>query len=149
MAQRPGSAAAAAPMVEESRRESKISYMSLPHKGQLALLCVARLIEPLATTSIQVSKRTTCVASEPLVDPLQSYMFYQLKFFNPSASASSISMQAGLLVGAKQAAAVCTGMIWGHFADSELGGRKPVLVIGLTSAGQWWVIGRTHSVAEF
>lgn len=35
-------------------KEAKASYMSLPHKGQLAILCIARLADPLATTSIQV-----------------------------------------------------------------------------------------------
>ena len=34
--------------------EKKVSYMSLPNKGQLAILCIARMADPLATTSIQV-----------------------------------------------------------------------------------------------
>jgi hypothetical protein len=34
--------------------EKKVSYMSLPNKRQLAILCIARLTDPLATTSIQV-----------------------------------------------------------------------------------------------
>jgi hypothetical protein len=34
--------------------EKKVSYMSLPNKGQLAILCIARLADPLAATSIQV-----------------------------------------------------------------------------------------------
>ena len=38
--------------------EKKVSYMSLPHKGQLAILCIARLADPLAATSIQV-----CIAN--------------------------------------------------------------------------------------
>ena len=62
--------------------------------------------------------------------PQQSYMFYQLRWFNPEVSNTTISAQAGLLVGAKTAASVCTGMLWGHFADSELGGRKLTLIIG-------------------
>ena len=42
--------------VEAAARASqkKVSYMSLPKKGQLALLCIARLADPLAATSIQV-----------------------------------------------------------------------------------------------
>ncbi|RDW79780.1 hypothetical protein BP6252_04418 [Coleophoma cylindrospora] len=98
-------------------KETKVSYMSLPKKGQLALLCIARMADPLAATSIQ------------------SYMFYQLKFFDPTASPTRISTQAGILVGAKTAAAVCTGMLWGRVADSEWGGRKFVLMVGLLSAG--------------
>jgi hypothetical protein len=60
-------------------------------------------------------------------------MFYQLKFFDPTLSDASISVQAGILVGAKTASQVCTGMLWGRFADSDWGGRKTVLMIGLLS----------------
>lgn len=35
-------------------KDKRVSYMSLPNKGQLAILCVARLADPLAATSIQV-----------------------------------------------------------------------------------------------
>ncbi|MCJ1306306.1 hypothetical protein MMC08_009126, partial [Hypocenomyce scalaris] len=62
-------------------------------------------------------------------------MFYQLKFFSPSASDAAIATQAGIIVGAKMAAQVCTGMLWGQLADSEWGGRKTVLMIGLLSSG--------------
>lgn len=62
-------------------------------------------------------------------------MFFQLKWFDPSQSSAAISTQAGVLIGAKTAAQVCTGMFWGRFADSEFGGRKTVLSIGLISAG--------------
>ena len=99
--------------------DKKVSYMSLPNKGQLAILCVARLADPLAATSIQV------------------YMFYQLKFFNPAISDALLSTQAGIIVGAKTAAQVCTGMLWGRLADSEWGGRKTVLIIGLLSSGKF------------
>lgn len=60
-------------------------------------------------------------------------MFYQLKFFDPSLSDAAISAQAGLLISAKTAAQVCSGMLWGRLADSEYGGRKLVLLIGLAS----------------
>lgn len=36
---------------------TKVSYWSLPNKGQLALMCVARMADPLAATSIQVQMR--------------------------------------------------------------------------------------------
>ena len=62
-------------------------------------------------------------------------MFFQLKSFDPSASGSTISTQAGIIVGAKTAAMCCTGMLWGRAADSEWGGRKLVLLIGLLSSG--------------
>lgn len=74
---------------------------------------------------------------------LQTYMFYQLKYFNPSASESLISTQAGIIVGSKTAAQVCTGMLWGRLADSEWGGRKAVLMIGLLSSGNAY-----HSTAR-
>lgn len=64
-------------------------------------------------------------------------MFYQLKFFNPSISDSLLSTQAGIIVGAKTAAQVCTGMLWGRLADSEWGGRKTVLMIGLLCSGKF------------
>ncbi|KAK5474398.1 hypothetical protein LTR43_006414 [Exophiala xenobiotica] len=100
---------------ETQQTAKKVSYLSLPHKGQLAILCLARMADPLAQTSIQ------------------SYMFYQLKFFDPSLSDAAISAQAGFLISAKTAAQVCSGMFWGRLADSENGGRKAVLLIGLAS----------------
>jgi hypothetical protein len=36
---------------------NKVSYWSLPHKGQLAILCLARMADPLAQTSIQVAAK--------------------------------------------------------------------------------------------
>ncbi|KAL5326247.1 hypothetical protein ACEPPN_007385 [Leptodophora sp. 'Broadleaf-Isolate-01'] len=62
-------------------------------------------------------------------------MFYQLRFFSPDASDALISTQAGIIVGSKTAAQVCSGMLWGRLADSEWGGRKTVLLIGLISSG--------------
>lgn len=72
---------------------------------------------------------------------IQTYMFYQLKFFNPSISDSLLSTQVGIIVGAKTAAQVCTGMLWGRLADSEWGGRKTVLMIGLLCSGRF---AKTH-----
>lgn len=67
-------------------------------------------------------------------------MFYQLRHFNPSASEAMISTQAGIIVGSKTAAQVCTGMLWGRLADSEWGGRKIVLGTGLVSSGMYYVL---------
>ena len=61
-------------------------------------------------------------------------MFFQLRSFDPAASDATISTEAGLLIGAKTAAQVCTGMLWGRMADWDLGGRKFVLLIGLLSS---------------
>jgi hypothetical protein len=41
----------------QARAKDKVSYSSLPNKKQLAILCIARLADPLAASSIQV--RTT------------------------------------------------------------------------------------------
>ncbi|KAF2715745.1 MFS general substrate transporter [Pleomassaria siparia CBS 279.74] len=62
---------------------------------------------------------------------IQSYMFFQLKFFDPSASDATISTQIGFMIGCKTAAHVCTGLIWGSLADHASIGRKCVLVTGL------------------
>jgi len=56
-----------------------VSWGDLPKKQQLVVLTLARLSEPLVQTS------------------LQSYMFYQLKWFDPSLPDSVISSQAGIL----------------------------------------------------
>ncbi|KAF2121410.1 major facilitator superfamily domain-containing protein [Lophiotrema nucula] len=99
----------------KAAKVKSVSYMSLPYKRQLAILCLARICDPLAISSIQ------------------SYMYYQLKFFDPHASNATLATQAGVLVSARTAAQVFTGLIWGHLADSDLGGRKAVLFVGLIS----------------
>ncbi|SLM33789.1 mfs transporter [Lasallia pustulata] len=68
--------------------------------------------------------------SEPLTQTsLQSYMFYQLKSFDPSLPDSTISGQAGMLQGAFTAAQFATAMLWGRAADADWGGRKKVIVV--------------------
>ncbi|KAF2423411.1 MFS general substrate transporter [Tothia fuscella] len=100
---------------KKTKTKSKTaSWSSLPRKGQLALLTASRLAEPLTQTS------------------LQSYMFYQLKSFDPSQSDSAISTQAGMLAAAFTLAQFVTAILWGRAADSERCGRKMVLLIGLT-----------------
>lgn len=90
-----------------------VGWKDLPHKCQLAILTMARLSEPLTQTS------------------LQAYMFYQLKSFDPSLADSAIAAQAGLLQGSFTAAQFVTAILWGRVADSDWGGRKMVLLIGL------------------
>jgi Major Facilitator Superfamily len=106
------------PVIEEesqkfpSKRKTA-SWRELPRKDQLTLLLISRLSEPLTQTS------------------LQSYMFYQLKSFNPSLPDSTISAQAGWMAAGFTAAQFCTAFLWGRAADSELLGRKKVILIGL------------------
>ncbi len=71
---------------ERSRKRDKsqttmatASWRDLPRREQLIVITLARLSEPLVQTSIQ------------------SYMFYQLKWFDPSLPDSIISSQAGIL----------------------------------------------------
>lgn len=94
-------------------KQKPVAWKDLPHKGQLAILTIARLSEPLTQTS------------------LQAYMFYQLKSFDPSLADSAIATQAGLLQGSFTAAQFVTAILWGRVADSDWGGRKMVLLIGL------------------
>jgi hypothetical protein len=97
--------------VREEKKEAPVTWMSLPRKGQLAILVMARLSEPLVQSS------------------LRSYLFYQLKSFDKSLPDSTIASQAGIMQGAFAAAQLCTAMLWGRWSDR--GGRKRVILIGL------------------
>lgn len=88
--------------------------MSLPKKGQLAVLTIARLSEPLSERS------------------LAAYMFFQLKWFDQSLPDSTITSQGGLLTAAFAAAQFFTAVWWGRAADTPWIGRKKVLLVGLT-----------------
>ncbi|GKT49039.1 uncharacterized protein ColSpa_09220 [Colletotrichum spaethianum] len=90
-----------------------VAWRDLPKKQQLMVITLTRLSEPLVQTS------------------LQSYMFYQLKWFDPSLPDSVISSQAGILHASFTAAQFITAMVWGRLADSKRFGRKTVLMIGL------------------
>ncbi|RSL59539.1 hypothetical protein CEP54_007252 [Fusarium duplospermum] len=95
--------------------DQDISWASIPRKGQLAVILFARLAEP-------ISER-----------PLTSYLFYQLRWFDPSLDASEIARQAGYLTAAFAAAQCLTSMWWGRAADDPRLGRKRVLLIGLSA----------------
>ncbi|KAF1966566.1 MFS general substrate transporter [Bimuria novae-zelandiae CBS 107.79] len=97
----------------EAAKEKPVTWLSLPRKDQLAVLTLARLSEPLTQTS------------------LGSYIFYQLKSFNPTLPDSTISYQAGILHAAFPGAQFLTAIAWGRFADAEYGGRKRTISIGL------------------
>src|ERR1700761_234868 len=94
-----------------------VSWAELPYKGQLMLLILARFSEPLTMSSIR------------------SYMYYQLRYFDPSLSDAVISTQAGYLASAFMFAQFLTAVAWGKAADSEFFGRKKVLMIGLMGTG--------------
>ena len=58
-------------------------------------------------------------------------MFYQLKSFDESLPDSTIAAQAGMLGSSFTGAQFLTAMMWGRISDSEKGGRKLVIMIGL------------------
>lgn len=100
---------------DRQREPSKeaVAWKDLPHKHQLAVVVLTRLSEPLVQTS------------------LQSYMFYQLRSFDPSLPDSIIASQAGILHASFTAAQLFTAMLWGRVADSSRVGRKKVVLVGL------------------
>lgn len=93
-----------------------VSWASMPRKGQLAVIVLARLAEPLSERS------------------LASYLFFQLRWFNPDLDPSEIPKQAGYLTAVFAAAQCLTAMWWGRAADSRHLGRKRVLIIGLSGS---------------
>lgn len=97
----------------ESKQEAPVTWSSLPKKGQLMVLTIARLSEPLTNVS------------------LAAYMYYQLRFFDPDASDKVISGQGGMLTASFAAAQFLTAIWWGRAADTSWIGRKRVLLIGL------------------
>ncbi|KKY36510.1 putative mfs transporter [Diaporthe ampelina] len=112
---------------EEAKKAAPehVTWMSLPHKGQLLILFMCRFVDFLQVAS------------------LQAYVFYQLKHMAEQRtiqtggaeavlSDSQISAQAGLLTGCFTGAQVLTAIAWGKAADSSRwwGGRKMVLLIG-------------------
>lgn len=98
---------------KQEQRQKVVAWMDLPKKKQLAVVTIARLSEPLVQTS------------------LQSYLFYQLKWFDPTLPDSTISSQAGILSASFTATQFITAMVWGRVADSARVGRKSVILIGL------------------
>ncbi|KAJ4352754.1 hypothetical protein N0V95_003972 [Ascochyta clinopodiicola] len=97
----------------EAAKGQPISWRSLPRKDQLFVITLARLSEPLTQTS------------------LGSYLFYQLQSFDKTLPEATISYQAGIVQAAFPFAQFLTAMFWGRIADSEHGGRKRVVYIGL------------------
>ncbi|CZR68116.1 uncharacterized protein PAC_18015 [Phialocephala subalpina] len=97
--------------------KQKVSWRDLPHKSQIAILCLVRLADSFAIYSTQ------------------AYMFHQLRYFNPNATDTQISTQAGFLVGSKTVLQAFTGVFWGKVADSQHFGRRAVLLMGLFSSG--------------
>lgn len=62
---------------------------------------------------------------------LGSYLYYQLQSFDETLPEATIAYQAGIIQAAFPFAQFLTAMFWGRVADSEHGGRKRVVYIGL------------------
>ena len=101
------------PKTPKKEEPENITWLSLPHKGQLTILTLARLSEPITSTS------------------LQSYLYHQLASFNPDDPGAVISTRTGFVLSAFPAAQAVTSVFWGRIADSPRFGRKTVLVVGL------------------
>ncbi|KAI8635623.1 major facilitator superfamily transporter [Xylariaceae sp. FL1651] len=96
-----------------SENAGDVTWASLPNKGQLFIIVVARFSEPVVRTSIS------------------TYVFYQLQSLNPSRPTDSIVRDAALLQTVFTLAQGCTAVLWGNLADSPRGGRKLVLLLSL------------------
>ncbi|KAI1089667.1 major facilitator superfamily domain-containing protein [Rostrohypoxylon terebratum] len=96
-----------------SETAGDVSWSSLPNKGQLFIIVLARFSEPVVRTSIS------------------TYVFYRLQSLDPSRPIDAIVRDAAMLQTVFTLAQGCTAVLWGHLADSSKGGRKVVLLISL------------------
>lgn len=69
-------------------------------------------------------------------------MFYQLKSFDEGLPDSVIATQSGIMASCFTGAQFLTAMMWGRISDSERGGRKLVVMIGLLGTSE----SRTHKL---
>jgi MFS family permease len=103
--------------VQRHSEDQPASWSNLPRKGQLCVLALCRVYDFMQVASFQ----TVC--------------YYQLKSFNPSLSEETLSWQTGIASSSFSGAQIFTAIIWGQIADSQWGGRKRVLLIGLWGTG--------------
>ena len=101
---------------EDGRESKPPSWSELPRRGQLALLTIVRLAEPIAQTS------------------MHAYMFAMIRWFDETLSDGDVAAKAGLLAASFEAAQAVTGVMWGHFADKAWIGRKKVLLVGISGS---------------
>jgi MFS family permease len=64
----------------------------------------------------------------------QTYIFYQLQAIDASKSANEIIREAAILQTVFTLMQGITALLWGYVADSPRGGRKIVLLIGLSGS---------------
>ncbi|KAG9242177.1 major facilitator superfamily domain-containing protein [Calycina marina] len=96
-------------------KNTVVSWISLPNKGQLMILAMCRVSEPLSNST------------------LLAYIFYLLQttLSTPSSTPSNaeIARVSGLLVAMFPFGQFLTSFLWGWLSDVY--GRKPVIVFGL------------------
>lgn len=93
--------------------EAPATWRTIPHKLQLSILGLCRLVDFLQISS------------------LQTYIFFQLESFDRRLQYSDIAWQAGILQGSFTATQCFTAVLWGRAADAYWCGRKNVLLVGL------------------
>jgi MFS family permease len=106
---RPGPAVRDGPKTAGGRA----GWVDLPRKDQLFILFLCRFADFLQIASIQ------------------TYIFYQLKSMDSTATDAQVSNQAGIIQGVFTGAQVLTAILWGRAADARWCGRKTVIVIGV------------------
>lgn len=89
------------------------TWANLPNKDQVAILALSRFVDFFQLAA------------------LQTYMYYQLKSFDPDLSEYALSSQTGILQAAFNFAQIGSSFLWGLAADQPSVGRKMVLQIGL------------------
>ena len=89
-------------------------WTSLPRKCQLFVLCLIRVTEPITRFCVN------------------SYIFYQLQYLDPSLPKDEIIKQASYLRTTYTLAQCVSCYFWGRVADSPHGGRKLVMLVALS-----------------
>lgn len=75
-------------------------------------------------------------------------MFYQLKSFDVGLSDATIATQSGLMASSFTGAQFCTALLWGRISDSERGGRKLVLLVGLFGTSEHIYFGTSGRLTD-
>ncbi|KAK5175627.1 uncharacterized protein LTR77_000766 [Saxophila tyrrhenica] len=110
------------------------TWMNMPNKLQLGVLAASRFVDFFQMAA------------------LQTFMYYQLKSFDPSLPDDVLAHQSGMLLGSFTAAQIITSILWGRAADQPMVGRKLVLQIGLIGTGFGCIgvgFSRTYGQAMF
>lgn len=95
---------------ERAEPKPEPTYWNMPHKGQIFLLVVCRITEPIAYSSIS------------------PYLYYMIKDFGYSEPAT-ISALSTVVLTSFALGQMITGVFWGRFSDTY--GRKPSLLLGI------------------